>query len=243
MKIAFLSDIHGNTWALKAVLEDLSQRDIQGIYDLGDSLYGPLDPKGTFHLLQDRKIQSICGNQDRYIVESMHQAEINPTLQYVENQLNDKALEWLRALPPSRTIDDHVYLCHGTPGNDSEYLIEELHPEYVGVKDFNRIEIALTDIKQKIVICGHSHRPGFCETPEKLVINPGSVGLPAYCDDHPIPHKIENYSPKARYCIVDFDRNMSIEQISVSYDFENAALAAEANDRGDWAQWLRTGLA
>ena len=57
MKIAFLSDIHGNSWALKAVLNDIKQRGITEIYDLGDSLYGPLDPKGTFHLLLDWNIK------------------------------------------------------------------------------------------------------------------------------------------------------------------------------------------
>jgi predicted phosphodiesterase len=49
-KIALLSDIHGNSWAFREVLTDIKNRGIETIINLGDSLYGPLDPKGTFEL-------------------------------------------------------------------------------------------------------------------------------------------------------------------------------------------------
>ncbi|MBN1407482.1 MAG: metallophosphoesterase family protein [Calditrichaceae bacterium] len=243
MKIAFISDIHGNAWALRAVLDDIKEKGIKEIYDLGDSLYGPLDPKGTYHLLADWKIESVCGNQDRIIIENADSPEINPTLKYVKNQLSEKAMLWLEELPACRIVHDQIYLCHGTPANDSGYLLEQLHDNFVGIKDYNQIEILLADVKQKIIICGHSHKPGLVETQERLIINPGSVGLPAYDDELPMPHKIENYSPKARYCIIDLDRNLTIEHVAVSYDYENAALAAEKNKREDWARWLRTGRA
>lgn len=243
MKIAFISDIHGNSWALKAVLDDIKDRGISEIYDLGDSLYGPLDPKATYHLLMDWKINSICGNQDRYIFESNDDFDINPTLKFVKTQLFEGAVNWLKSLPQSGIIHDQIYLCHGTPANDSEYLLEQLHDNFVNVKDYTKIEVLLADIKQKIIICGHSHRPAIVETPDRIIINPGSVGLPAYDDEKPIPHKIENYSPKARYCIIDLGRSMMVDHVAVSYDYENAAVAAEIHKRDDWARWLRTGIA
>lgn len=243
MKIAFLSDIHGNSWALKAVLNDIDQRGITEIYDLGDSLYGPLNPKGTFHLIADWNIKSVCGNQDRCIYEITDESEMNPTLKYVNNQLFEAAINWLKELPKFRIVNDQIFLCHGTPTSDSEYLLEELYTDHVSIKDYDQIEIELADVKQKIVICGHSHRPAIVETQERILINPGSVGLPAYEDDLPIPHKIENFSPKARYCIIDLCKNMTVEHIAVSYDYENAAITAEINKRNDWAKWLRTGVA
>ena len=85
--------------------------------------------------------------------------------------------------------------------------------------------------------------PRLVELQNRILINPGSVGLPAYSDDQPIPHRMENFSPKARYCILDLNNGCNIEQIAVSYDFENAARQAEKNNRPDWAKWLRTGLA
>ena len=243
MKIAFLSDIHGNSWALKAVLNDIKQREVTEIYDLGDSLYGPLHPKGAFHLIMDWEIESICGNQDRYIYECANESNTNPTLKFVLNQLSDNAMDWLKELPKSRIVHDQIYLCHGTPNKDSEYLLEQIHPEYVGMNDYNLIGISLADVKEKIVVCGHSHRPALIETLEKTIINPGSVGLPAYQDELPIPHKMENFNSKARYCIIDLSRNITIEHIAVSYDYENAAVAAEMHKRNDWARWLRTGIA
>ena len=243
MKIAFISDIHGNSWALKAVLDDIKGKGITEIYDLGDSLYGPLDPKGTYHLLVNWKIKSICGNQDREIYEYADGLEKNPTLKYVTDQLFASVIQWLKELPTHRVVHDQIFLCHGTPANDSGYLLEQLHDTFVGIKDYNQIEVLLADVKQKIIVCGHSHKPGLVETQERIIINPGSVGLPAYDDELPIPHKIENFSPKARYCILDLERNINIEHVAISYDYENAALAAEKNKREDWARWLRTGRA
>jgi putative phosphoesterase len=243
MKIAFISDIHGNSWALRAILDDIKEKDVSEIYDLGDSLYGPLDPKGTYHLLKEEGIESICGNQDREIFENANSSDINPTLKYVQSQLFENAILWLKELPAHRIVHDQIFLCHGTPANDSGYLLEQLHDTFVGIKDYNQIEVLLADVKQKIIVCGHSHKPALVETQERIIINPGSVGLPAYDDELPIPHKIENFSPKARYCIIDLERNINIEQIAISYDYENAALAAEQNKREDWAKWLRTGRA
>jgi predicted phosphodiesterase len=52
MKIAVLSDIHGNVWALQAVLDDAKRRAVEKFINLGDILYGPLKPRETFELLQ-----------------------------------------------------------------------------------------------------------------------------------------------------------------------------------------------
>ncbi len=243
MKIAIISDIHGNSWALETILADIHLKGIPKIYDLGDSLFGPLDPKRTFKLIKEWNIQSIRGNQDEYTLENTDRDPVRKTHTYVRSQLNNEAIEWLRALPKERVLDDNIYMCHGMPHNDSEYMIEKLHKEYVGVKDPDFLDEQLFTIKQKIVLCGHSHTPRVIETNKKTIINPGSVGLPAYDDELPLPHKMENYSPKAHYCILDLTNDIKVEHIAISYDHEKAAKMAEQNRRPDWAQWLRTGWA
>lgn len=242
MKIAILSDIHGNSWALKEVLSDIKQRGITTIYDLGDSLYGPLDPAGTFELIKVWNITSICGNQDRKIVENIN-VETIPTLKYVRTVLTDEAIDWLKELPFSRIIEEEIYACHGTPQSDSEYLLDQLHPGYINVKSFSDLNIALSTINEKIVLCGHSHTPHIIDTGIKIIINPGSIGLQAYDDDLPIDHKIQNYSPCTRYCILDLNEKCKIDQVVLPYDFEEAAVKAEQNNRPDWARWIRTGIA
>ncbi len=82
MKLAFISDIHGNSWALRSVLADIKTKSISEIYDLGDSLYGPLDPQGTFEIILKNGITSIRGNQDRDIIQSVNCEYTNPTLKY-----------------------------------------------------------------------------------------------------------------------------------------------------------------
>ena len=56
-RIAILSDIHGNYWALDAVIKDIELRGVLSIFDLGDSLYGPLEPKKTYDLIIQKKIK------------------------------------------------------------------------------------------------------------------------------------------------------------------------------------------
>ncbi|MBJ8008544.1 metallophosphoesterase family protein [Bacillus cereus] len=60
-KIAIISDIYGNSHALKAVLKDISRRKVEMIINLGDSVYGPLDPLGTIGILMSNEMIHIKG--------------------------------------------------------------------------------------------------------------------------------------------------------------------------------------
>ncbi|OFD75668.1 hypothetical protein BWGOE8_34840 [Bacillus mycoides] len=61
-KIAIISDIHGNSHALKAVLKDISRRKVEMIINPGDSVYGPLDPLGTIEILMSNEMIHIKGS-------------------------------------------------------------------------------------------------------------------------------------------------------------------------------------
>lgn len=76
----------------------------------------------------------------------------------------------------------------------------------------------------------------------KINVNPGSVGLPAYEDDLPFPHVVENGSPHARYYIISKEKqSWQVEHISLQYDFQTASEVAKKNNRLDWFGWLQTG--
>nr|WP_227494842.1 metallophosphoesterase family protein [Bacillus mycoides] len=62
MKIAIISDVHGNSHALKAVLKDIERRKAEMIINLGDSVYGPLDPLGTIEILMSNEMIHIKGS-------------------------------------------------------------------------------------------------------------------------------------------------------------------------------------
>ena len=74
------------------------------------------------------------------------------------------------------------------------------------------------------------------------IVNPGSVGLPAYDDVHPYKHHIETGSPHARYAIAEQTATgWQVDLCCVTYHFESMAKLAESRQRPDWAIALRTG--
>ncbi|HEU5369864.1 MAG TPA: metallophosphoesterase family protein, partial [Ktedonobacterales bacterium] len=199
--LAVLADIHGNIWALEAVLADLRRRGITRIVDLGDSLNGPLEPHATAERLMGEQIESLCGNDDRVLFPTSGQTL--PRLERVRRALTAEQMAWLQAQPATRVIDGQILLCHGTPASDEVYLLEEPLPQSSILKETQAIMQALGQVEQPIICCGHSHTPRAVYLPGgQLIVNPGSVGLPAYTMDEPFPHKMESGSPHAKYAIL-----------------------------------------
>lgn len=236
---ALLADIHANVWALEAVLADIDRRGIARLFDLGDSLYGPLDPAATADLLLARDVPSIRGNGDRLLLVEPRP----PAFQASAECLAPRHFAWLRALPPTRVVLDDVLLCHGTPASDATYLLEP--PTGEGGRPRPRDEIArdLAGVPQRLVCCAHSHVPRVVALADgMLVVNPGSVGVPAYDDDAPAPHVMESYTPHAKYAILTRrGPAWAVELIQVPYDWERASARAVALGRPDWATALASG--
>jgi hypothetical protein len=76
-----------------------------------------------------------------------------------------------------------------------------------------------------------------------VIVNPGSVGLQGYDDDHPHPHVVETGSPHARWALVERtgDGRWNVALRLTAYDWTAAAARAAANGRGDWADAIATG--
>ncbi len=247
MRFAAISDVHGNIWALEAVLDDVRARGIRDVVNLGDSVYGPLEPADTASLLRGRGILSIRGNEDRIVLQRRGPATppFPPTLEYTRSRLGADDRRWLRSLRPTAVYAREAFLCHGTIDSDELYLLERVSP--LGV--LRRAPVVLLNhvkvLRQRLVLCGHSHVPGSVRLPDgSLIVNAGSVGLPAYQDDFPFPHCMEAGTPHARYAVLTRnDDGFEAETVTVAYEWERAAEAAERRGRPDWAAWLRTGRA
>ncbi len=100
-------------------------------------------------------------------------------------------------------------------------------------------------LEASLILCGHTHVPRAMAVPGgPLVVNPGSVGLPAYDDVHPHPHVVETGSPHARWAIVERDLGGAwrVQLRTTAYDWTAASARALANGRGDWADALATGF-
>jgi predicted phosphodiesterase len=243
--LAVLADVHGNRWALDAVLEDLDRRGIRNVLNLGDSLYGPLDPAGTAQRLRAIASVSVRGNQDRILLEPDEAAANSPTFRFVTESLAADDMAWLGRHEPAPLRVGALTLCHGTPQHDDRYLVERVTESGVELESSGTLETELAAVEGAVVMCAHSHVPRLLLLPGGLlVVNPGSVGLPAYTADDPLPHAMEAGSPHARYAVLEEQAaGWTVEHVALAYDWERAAAAAERHGRGDWAGWLRSGRA
>jgi len=240
--IAAISDIHGNRWALEAVIAEIDQLGISQVVNLGDVFYGPLDPLGTADLLAERAFPTICGNEDRIIIDNS--SPETDTLTFVRAQLKNEHMEWLRTLEMQMDFGN-AHIFHGSPRSDSEYLLWDIGHYGTRLRRASDVARLLYDIQSSLILCGHDHLPGTLFLPNgHMVVNPGSVGLPAYWDDVPQSHVMETGSPHARYAVISrTEFGYSVTDRAVPYDWESAAKTAERNGRPDWAVWLRTGQA
>ena len=167
-----------------------------------------------------------------------------PSDSYAFSTLGRTQLEWLRALPPSLELDRGIFAFHGRPDDDNAYMLENVERGRLVQASADEIRSRIHLVPAKILLCAHSHICRQILVDGKLVINPGSVGQPAYADPTPPTHVSESGSPFARYLIVDFDANVArIESILVQYDHVAAAQRAVTNDSPSWAHFLRTGFA
>lgn len=243
--VAVLSDVHGNRWALEAVLEELDRRGVRRLLNLGDCLYGPLDPSGAAELLLRYEIPTVSGNEDRMILTPPGGPGDSPTLEFTRADLDAAHLRWLESLPPTLATEDGIFMFHGTPRDDTEYLLFEVTPAGARPRDPNEVQALLPSTGGAPLLCGHDHVQQTVRLPDgRLVLDPGSVGLPAYDDDHPHHHVMQAGSPHARCSLLRrSDGAWMVEHLQVEYDWRAAAAAAERNGRPDWARWLLSGRA
>lgn len=242
MLLAVLSDIHGNLPALEAVVADAEARGCEAVFNLGDLLSGPLWPSETADYLMDRPSWvTIRGNHERQLLAG-DPRRMNPSDAHAFGCLSDRHMGWLRELPAtSERPDEDILLCHGTPSSDLIYFLEQVDEEGWSPASVHQAQERAGARKERLILCGHTHVPRVMTLPDgRTIANPGSVGLQAFEDDTPFPHRVECGSPHARYAVLRTE-GPEIELVAVPYDHEAAARQAERNGRPDWAQALLHG--
>lgn len=243
MKFAVIADIHGNSSALKAVVEDLDRLGISEVINLGDHFSGPLDAKGTAELLLQKSFHTVRGNHDRYLLEQ-DPSEMGPSDLAAHSQLLEVDIDWLRTLPPTLTLFDDVFCCHGTPKSDQIYWLEKVRADAsVGSAHIEEIEREAQGVNASLLLCAHSHIPRIVQLRDgRVILNPGSVGCPGYDDDKPVYHKVETGTPNASYAIAKKTAlNWEITFRSIPYDSGRMIEMAKHNERAEWACALKTG--
>ena len=246
MRIALVSDIHGNLPALKAVVEDIARRNVDATVNLGDSLSGPLMPLETAQFLMAQDWVQLAGNHERQLLTLPTSGQRGESDAFAHARLGEAEFAWIASLTPCLRLSPEVLLCHGTPESDLTYFLETVEPTQLRMATAAEVDTRLGTVEAgtELVACGHTHLPRVMHASNgTLIVNPGSVGLQAYGDEHPYPHHVETGSPDARYALVErHDHGQwTCTLVTVPYDHTAMAALAAANGRADWAHALATG--
>jgi predicted phosphodiesterase len=245
MKFAAIADVHGNASALEAVLADIAAQGFSDadVVNLGDHVTGPLDAARSADLLMERSFVTIRGDQDRRLVELARQGGKRMDL----DTLSARHVEWLADQPRSLLWRGEIFLCHGSPTDDARMWLD--HVTETGQIVTSPVEAIESDLtkgmsqRATLILCAHTHIPRVLRLRDgRLVVNPGSVGLPGYNGTEPVPHKVETGTPDACYAIIEKARGGWRASLRwVPYDHNAMAQTARSRGATSWASALSTG--
>jgi putative phosphoesterase len=218
-RLAVLSDIHGNLPALEAVLADMHQFTVDGAIFAGDYTGGP-HPMETIRLLRSLGGWMIRGNGDTGLVRyergdapspwyTHHQFAI---MRWAYDRLDEETRAFLASLPEQRlvTIDGTaaIRVVHGSPRSQTEGLLPDREPAAV--------ELALSQLHEPVLVCGHTHTPWAYRWDGKLALNPGAVCGP-----------LDGYLG-AQYALLTWDGDRwAVGHRAVPYDVERLRVSFE----------------
>jgi predicted phosphodiesterase len=235
--------VHGNVFALQAVLAELRTLRVDILVNLGDLLSGLVKPAETADLLMRTPAVTVRGNHERQLLENPR-SRMSLSDRLAADEITPQHRDWLAALPKRAEPAPGVLAFHGAPDNDLTYLLETVTPEGVRPATESEVVERLGGLpEERLLLCGHTHLQRQMRLANgALVVNPGSVGWAAYDDDEPYPHVIEAGSPDARFAIID-DSSGTWEATfhAISYPSDRAADVARTRGRPDVAHALRTG--
>lgn len=244
MKIAIISDIHSNLYALEAVLKDIETRKIDLVVCTGDLVGYATRPNEVIETIRKEKILTIMGNYDEAIgnfkiicgcdyPDPKDAEKASMSMHFTGEETTPENKEYLRNLPKEATItfnNKTIRFVHGSTRIINEYLKE----------NSKAAEEVMNELVEDILVCGHTHIPYAKYYNEKLLVNAGSVGKP------------KTNTPDANYVIIDIQNedeiskkssSVEVEIVEVPYDFQKTAKEIEENEilPNDFARLIREG--
>jgi putative phosphoesterase len=231
MRLAIVSDIHGNLTALEAVIADIGRRRVDAVVHGGDLVLGGCQPEEVVDRIRELGWSGVVGNTDQllwkpesYDVQLQRTPKLRALLDLLfhvyapitREMLGEERIQWLRALPEEYTTQ-RTLLIHGSP-ND---LWRAPLPE----ADDTELEETYGGCRTNTVVYGHIHRPYVRALEGFIVVNSGSVGSPFDGD------------PRASYVLLEPDAQRIIR---VEYDVEREAQLLVRSSHPDAARIVRT---
>jgi predicted phosphodiesterase len=224
MRLAVISDIHGNLEAFREILTDIDSSQIDQVVCLGDNIgYGP-EPETVVTLLRERRIPSVMGNHELGIVDpsTFHWFNSNAqaSLLLTRKLISNDTLAFLTGLPATLVLEDCLGVHGYPPDSVTRYLFDVAEEE---------LSALLKNLTQRLVFVGHTHDleliiwdglelvrrelgPGVSplQPTQRCLVNVGSVGQP------------RDGNNNAKYVIWDNVENL-LDVRFVSYDIAKTA--------------------
>lgn len=220
MRVAVLSDIHGNGEALDAVSAELGRLRPDGIYHLGDLVGYNAEPEKCVRWAMERAAAGVLGNHDAVVCgkasgEFFH-APALAAARWSASRLSAESMEYLLGLPDRASVEGDILLAHGSPSDPDRYLflVEDAEEE---------IDLLPPGEFPRVVFFGHTHVPSaFVRKPDgttvsarldglrveagdRAMLNPGSVGQPRDRNPHASFLLFDTVSRRARWIRVPYD--------------------------------------
>ena len=207
MRVAALYDIHGNIDALVAVLDEVDTEKVDLVVIGGDIAWGAFPSEAIDRVLDlGESALVIRGNADRDLVTppaAEATSWIDEVTQWCDAQLRPHQRDFLSSLPLTKLVNvgglGEAIFCHATPRSDDEI--------FTAITPDEEVAAILADVREHLVICGHTHTQFDRRAGGSRIVNVGSVGMP-YQDE-----------PGAYWALLGED----IEMRRTDYDFESAA--------------------
>ena len=237
MKIAVISDIHGNIDALEAVVEDIDNEGCEKVFVLGDYAMAGAEPAQVIDWFMEKQsnknYKMIQGNTDLMITDyspelyNMVKEKAPIMAEALKNnvqEINSKQKEFLQNLPAQLEIEESgikFLLVHGSPRRNNEDISPNLELE--------KVEEMLENVDADVILCGHTHLPcGYQTRKKQTVVNVGSIGRPFTENAKPCYLKITLNNGKAlfEHRYVDYD-NQKASKRMLEKKFNGAEKLAE----------------
>jgi predicted phosphodiesterase len=240
MRLAVVSDVHGNLPALEAVLADIKRQQVDELIVAGDMVGCP-QPQATLESLRDQGALMIRGNHENYYLNcdrgrtptGSGNSKQWEAVQWAYEQLDRDALDFLTSLPEQRVITlgatTPIRVVHGSPSSDREHVFPDRTP--AALTRFRQEDLLPRDqtpsplclvtegVAEAVLVCGHSHIPWQQSETGCLVVNPGSAGLSI------------NGDPRATYAILTWTGDhWSAEHRFITYDVVQLRRAYETTE-------------
>src|SRR5581483_4090511 len=237
MRVALIADIHGNLFALEAVLQELAKKQVEHIICMGDVAAGGPQPLQVIERLQQLACPVVMGNTDAFLLEpqvrepkSLFAQRCQAIDLWCAQQLSDEHKAYIRTFQPTITWTfphgKTLLAYHGSPRSFREQILATTPDEV--------LEQAFAGFQADIMAGAHTHAQMFRRYRDILVLNPGSVGLPM---DRVSPlDKVRN-PPWAEYAIVNAEENaLNVELCRTPFDI-HAFIQATLTSGMPNAEW------